>query len=238
MMAVHENTSHSGNLSKIWCASTMLPHWTYILMSAFATWTSVSNPSAIIWQWMCLPCSSSAGLTHIVRMLIMWPSQLQIICMHLVKEFKCLFSISLLNISWNHHSPWYQILCQHSVKHPVTICQTTILCIHSDKCSHHVDVWLKFSFYDVWVHLSALFQNCSWTSNCMEDATTSNPLVAWAQISRRPVHRTPAEHIQRSWWSMKPHPVWACCKTLGSHQEYSCTWHTCWEGCSIEKQLA
>jgi len=122
--------------------------------------------------------------------------------MHLVKEFKCLFSISLLNISWNVHSPWRQILCQHSVKHPVTICQTTILCIHSDKCSHQVDVWLKFSFYDAWVHLRALFQSCSWTSNCMEDTTASSPLVAWAQISRRPVYHTPAEHIQRLWWSL------------------------------------
>jgi hypothetical protein len=88
-------------------------------MIAVPTWKSVSKPSPVVWWWMCLSCSSGARLTcseyadkyDLVR--------LQITLMHLVKEFKCLLSISL-----DHLSPWHQISCHHSVKHCMTICQT------------------------------------------------------------------------------------------------------------------
>jgi hypothetical protein len=101
-----------GSLSKIWCASTMLP-----LMTAFHTWISVSKPSPIVWWWMCLSCSRGARLTHSEnadKYDLVW---FQFILMHLVNEFKC-----LLSISWDHLSLWHQILCHHSVNH-MTICQ-------------------------------------------------------------------------------------------------------------------
>ncbi len=234
-------------LSNAWHASCRLPDFEYMSTRTFPTNTSFSNPALTMQAWTLLPLSSTARLAQALRAVLKvtlsgftpsakrdyiasflrpcW-SQTEIIAIQEITSLLGSLSNTMSTCSPRHFLK--------EVSDPNPALKTWIF-FPSFRSAHG---WLKFSFYDAWVHLCALFQSCSWTSNCMEDTTGSNPLVAWAQISRRPVHHTPAEHIQKSWWSMKPHPVWACCKILGSHQEYSCTWHTCWEGCSIEKQLA